>query len=335
MKRTGNLYGRIADYDNLRLAFYRAARGKRGKRDVLLYARCLDRNLRSLRKDLLNRSVEVGDYRYFVIHEPKERVICAAAFRERVLHHALMNVLEPELERFQIHDSYACRTGKGTDAALRRALYHTRRFRRFVKLDVRKYFDSISHPVLLDLLARRIKDREVLTLLQRIVDSYHTSDGRGLPIGNLTSQHLANFYLAHADHLAKDHLRLPGYIRYMDDMLFFADSGTELFATWRGLSNFVQIQLDLGLKPPVSGRCDSGIPFLGFVVKPKGVFLSRRKRRLARVRTETAFGMLESGVWTQDELVSHLQPVFSHLALARSTTFRQNLLKRRDHGHAE
>jgi len=155
---------------------------------------------------------------------------------------------------------------------------------------------------------------------------------KGVPIGNLTSQHLANFYLAHADHLIKDRLRLPGYIRYMDDMLLFSNSAEKLNAVHRQLVEFVNNRLDLVLKPPVTGRCLSGVPFLGFIVKPKGIFLSRRKRRLARIRTETGFRLLESGRWDQEEFSSHLEPVFAHIALARSLSFRQNLLKRRDQG---
>lgn len=107
----GNLYSRICDRENLSLAFYKAARGKRRKADVAAYERLLDRNLQLLREDLLARDVAVGEYRYFTVYEPKQRLICAASFRERVLHHAIMNVLEPVLDRFQITDSYACRAG--------------------------------------------------------------------------------------------------------------------------------------------------------------------------------------------------------------------------------
>ena len=121
MNRTGNLYACIAEPENLRLAFLKAIRGKRGKQEVLDYTVRLDKNLRLLRAQLLACQVDVGHYHFFTVHDPKERVICAASFPERVLHHAIMNVCEPVLERYAIHDSYACRTGKGMHAAVLRA----------------------------------------------------------------------------------------------------------------------------------------------------------------------------------------------------------------------
>ena len=148
MKRVGNLYDGIGEPENLRLAFLNAIRGKCGKQDVIEYTARLDENLRLLRDRLLARRVDVGHYHFFTVHDPKERVICAASFPERVLHHAIMNVCEPVLERYAIHDSYACRTGKGMHAAVLRAQAFTRQFPWYLKLDVRKYFDSIHHETL-------------------------------------------------------------------------------------------------------------------------------------------------------------------------------------------
>jgi len=125
---------------------------------------------------------------YFTIHDPKERTICAANFRERVMHHALMNVCEPALERAAIFDSYACRQGKGQLAAVQRAESYARRYGWFLKLDVRKYFDSIDHAVLRGLLREKFKDVVVLALFDQVLASYQTAPGRGLPIGNLTAQ---------------------------------------------------------------------------------------------------------------------------------------------------
>lgn len=332
MRRTGNLYDRIVDEDNLRLAFYRAARGKRLRPDVLAFECDIDSALRALQAELRLGEVAVGDYRYFTVWEPKERLICAASFRERVLHHAVINVLDPVLERFQIDDSYACRVGKGTEAALLRSLACCRSHAWFLKLDVRRYFDSIPHETLLRLLARKVKDRRLLALVGAIVDSYERLPGRGLPIGNLTSQHLANFYLAHVDHLVKDHLRVRGYIRYMDDMLIFGESSAALAAVERQVRSYIGDDLQLQLKPVVKGRAAGGVPFLGFRVYPGGIHLSRRKRRLAGARVRHAALMHHSGVWTDHEYAAHVLPVFAHLELARSRRFRHSLIQRWDHG---
>lgn len=241
-----------------------------------------------------------------------------------------MNILEPELERFQIHDSYACRTGKGTDAALQRALYFSRRNSHFLKLDIRKYFDSIPHDRLLGLLRRRVADRGLLNLLQQILSSYERIPGGGVPIGNLTSQHLANFYLAHVDHLVKDRLRIPGYLRYMDDMLLFSSSAQELRDAFCQVREFIRVDLDLAIKPPITGICAQGVPFLGFLVKPDGILLSRNKRRRSRDRVVGYYRRLESREWTQEEFAAHILPVFAHLSIARSRRFRHNLVEKRD-----
>jgi hypothetical protein len=262
MKRAGNLYGRIAEPENLRQAFLKAIRGKRGKAEVIAYTANLDRNLRRLHDQLSAGHVDVGHYHFFTIHEPKERLICAASFPERVLHHAVMNVCEPVLERYAIQDSYACRTGKGMHAAVRRAQSFARGYPWYLKLDIRKYFDSIPHAPLLRLLERRIKDKAVLRLIAAIVGTHDSAGtgvaaavppgggepdgaeavppasgsmegrppcrpivttGRGLPIGNLLSQHLANLYLGHLDHWIKETLRVRGYVRYMDDFVLWAE----------------------------------------------------------------------------------------------------------------
>ena len=213
MKRAGQLLAHIAEPANLRLAFWKAAKGKRARADCRAFQERLDINLAELRSELLAGAIRVGDYRTFTVHDPKERTICAAAFRERVLHHALMNVCEPVLERAAVFDSYACRRGRGQLAAVRRAESYARERGWFLKMDVRKYFDSVDQRVLLDLLGRKFKDAAVLGLFRQILASYQTAPGCGLPIGNLTSQHFANFYLAPLDRFIKEHLRCRAYVR--------------------------------------------------------------------------------------------------------------------------
>ena len=162
MKRIGNLYPVIAEPENLRLAFMKSTRGKCHKPDVIAYRAHLDKNLQTLRNQLLARDVDVGHYHFFTVHDPKERVICAASFPERVLHHAVMNICEPVLERFAIHDSYACRKDKGMHMAVHRAQTFTRRNPWYLKLDIQKYFDSIDHATTLELLARRFNRQSAI-----------------------------------------------------------------------------------------------------------------------------------------------------------------------------
>jgi len=192
MKRANHLVIQIAQMENLREAFLRASRGKRGKREVVAFSRELNVNLAALSRGILDGTVAVGDFHSFTIRDPKERIIHAAAFPERVLHHAIINVCEPVFERVAIDDSYACRKGKGREAALARAQSYARGNGWYLQMDVRKYFDSIDHAVLKRALRRKFKDAALLRLFDRIIDSYSTAPCRGLPIGSLTSQHFAN-----------------------------------------------------------------------------------------------------------------------------------------------
>jgi len=149
MKRTGNLINRIAEFDNLCFAFYKARKGKESKKEVLAYGKYLNSNLIALQKQIISGEVEVGNYHFFPIYDPKERQICAASFSERVLHHSIMNFCHPVFEKQQIFDSYATRLNKGTYSALDRASYFQRKYKWYLKLDIRKYFDSIDHTILL------------------------------------------------------------------------------------------------------------------------------------------------------------------------------------------
>ena len=327
MKRIGNLYARITEPENLRLAFLKAVRGKRGKQEVLDYTAQLDENLRQLREQLLAHQVDVGHYHFFTVHDPKERVICAAAFPERVLHHAIMNVCEPVLERYAIHDSYACRMGKGMHAAVLRAQGFTRQFLWYLKLDIRKYFDSIAHDRLLLLLARRIKDADVLRLFASIVGTYHTQPGRGLPIGNLVSQHLANFYLGHLDHWAKETLRVAGYVRYMDDFVLWAGDRAELAGHLAAVRGFLDTELALVLKENVQlNRSERGVPFLGYRVFPWRLALGPRARgRFAR-KLRAYERECHDGAWSEADLARHMEALLSYVRFADTVALRRRIV---------
>jgi retron-type reverse transcriptase len=226
MKRIGQLYDGIWDWDNLRTAFWKARKGAARNRSVQQFEARLDENLSSLAAELSEERVQSAGSTQFIIHDPKKRTITAPAFRDRVLHHAIMNVCEPHLDHWLIFDSYACRKGKGRLAALKRATEYAKAHGWYLKLDIRKYFESIPHDNLLRALHLKFKDKRLLKLLEQLIVS---DRGIGLPIGSLMSQHLANFYLNPVDRLCREQLRVPGYVRYMDDFSLWTDDG---FATW-------------------------------------------------------------------------------------------------------
>lgn len=328
MRRWGGLFPLICELDNLRLAHCRARRGKRLCPDVVEFERQLEANLRELRCNLLAGTFLPGAYRRFTVHDPKERVISVAPYRDRVLHHAVMNVCEPVFDTYQIHDSYACRRGRGTYAALDRARGFSRRNPWYLKLDIRKYFDSIPHDRLKGALARRFKEGEVLELFERVIDSHCTATGRGLPIGNLTSQFLANHYLTAADHFVKERLRRRAYVRYMDDMVLWGDGPGRLAVLGRRLTEFIGRELGLEVKSWCLNRVAGGLPFLGHIVNAEGaVALSSRSKRRYRARMVDACGRLECGDWDQDEFAAHAQALVAVTEYADEKDYRKTVAK--------
>jgi hypothetical protein len=329
MKRHGHLISKVADADNLRLAFWKAAKSERAKADFLAFRHRLDGNLSRLREELLAGAVTVGNYHYFKVHDPKERLICAATFRERVLHHALMNVCEPVLERAAIFASYACRKGKGRLLAVERAQAYARLHGWFLKMDIRRYFDSIHQPKLRELLGWKFKDPALLAIFERILGSYHNTPGRGLPIGNLTSQHFANFYLSPLDRFHKEKLRCGAYVRYMDDFMVWGGSGRELRAVCERVREFLVAELRLELKANTTiNRTALGMDFLGYRVFPSSMRLARRSKvRFARkfCRYEAAH---RRGQWSELILQQRMQALLAFIMPVESGAFRRHVLQR-------
>ncbi len=311
-------FERLASFENLFAAARKAERGKRFTHAAAVFNQRLAENLMPLRGELLSGSYRPGEYRTFQIFEPTHRHISAAPYRDRVVHHALCNVMAPLFERSFIADSYANRIGKGTHRALDRCTEYVRRYSHVFQGDIRQFFPAIDHRVLAARLARRIHDPRVLGLANLILDSsneqepaifYFPGDDlfsphdrrRGLPIGNLTSQFWANVYLDPLDHFFRDQLGAPGYIRYVDDFLVFSNDANRL-AEWRSEAGPFLDGLRLLLHPRKSRIYPTaeGIPFLGFRVYPAqrrmlagGV--QRARRRLTRQASEYAAGEVDRG----------------------------------------
>ena len=309
MKRDGDVYHRIADMDNLRLAFWKARRGKDDRPEVVGFRCNLEANLQTMRGQLLDESVPVGACHTFQIHDPKERTICAAVFRERVLHHAIINVCHDRFERFQIHDSYAGRRNKGTYAAIWRAAKHTRAARWFLKLDVRHYFETIDHELLKAQLARLFRERPMLDLFRRIIESCETGPGKGLPIGHLTSQYFANHLLAVLDHYIKEELRMRRYVRYMDDMVLWADEREPLLIAGKRIRRFLANHFRLELKAPCMHPAGKGLPFLGYVLFPDRVALAKRSRKRYHRKLHGLWGDRQACGCAQEAFAARVLPL--------------------------
>ena len=308
MDAPSDLYTQICSFENLYRAYRKARQGKRGKPLVAEFEFNQEEELLRLRDELVAREWQPGPYHSFFIHEPKRRLISAAPFRDRVVHHALCSQLEPSWERRFIFNSYANRLGKGTHRAILRCQGFARRYPYVLQCDLEQFFPSIDHAILRERLGRVTGEADVLDLIDRILQSgsgvfsgvydmrWFPGDDlwaalrrRGLPIGNLTSQFWANVHLNPFDHFIKRQLRCPAYLRYVDDFLLFAENKETLWE-WAAAIRQRLERLRLSLHPPQVYPVKDGIPFLGFRIYPthrrlkrrKGVAFQRRFRQLYR-----------------------------------------------------
>ncbi len=329
MKPKNNLYYLIPNQENLKLAFKKAARGKRDRREVIAFQNNFEANIRTLQNQLLRHDPDMGHYRFFKVCDPKIRTICAASFPERVIHHAVMNICEPVLESYSIHDSYACRKNKGSRKALAKAQHYARENEWYLKLDIRKYFDSADHMIMIRLLSRRFKDKDLLILFDKLLDTYHTKPGKGMPIGNLISQHLANFYLGYFDHWIKDELSIKAYLRYMDDFILFGPDKKYLKTMLSEIKQFLSQELELELNTNIQlNRCLHGVPFLGYRVYPHMIRLSQRSRSRFVHKFRKYEEKWQKGEWTEEELARHMEPLVDFTRAADSHGFRRNVIER-------
>lgn len=340
-----HMYEELCSWNSLLEAYRRAAKGKRGKPCVAAFAYRLEENLWDLRKLLLSETYCPQPYVSFYVHDPKKRLISAAAFRDRVVHHALCMETEPPFERSFVSCSYANRSGKGTHKALEQCQQFSRAYPYVLQCDVRQFFPAVDHDILREAIARKVTDERVLRLVDLILASgvgvlaeeyeqvYFEGDDllsglrpRGLPIGNLTSQFWANVYLSSFDHFVKRELRCAAYIRYVDDFLLFAHEKAQL---WEWHERIVRrlAALRLTIHPGSHPRpVREGIPFLGFVVYPdrrrvKGRNAVRFARRLREQMSQHARGVLP-----QQAVTASVQGWVNHVRYGNTVGLRKRVL---------
>lgn len=327
MKRYGHLFERVCAFDNLFTAAQKAMRGKKQKPHIAAFDLNLEKELIRLQAELLTFSYRMRPYRCFYVYDPKLRYICAADIRDRVVHHAINNFMEPLFERIFIYDSYACRKGKGHHRAVKRLQVFSRKRKYFLKADIKQFFASVDHQILKALLGRMIKDRMLQKLLDTIIDHPlpGQESGKGMAIGNLTSQWWANFYLDRMDHLIKDHLGVKCYLRYMDDFILLADTKTDLHDLRAEISRFLRCQLGLRLKESATflAPVKQGVPFLGFRVFPGLIRLQRQnvlRFRRNYIKKEQAY---LSGKMDEASFIRSANSMIGHIAQADTLRMRR------------
>lgn len=344
--RNGELFRELCEPVHLIRSARAAAKGKKRRPDAARFLLDLEPECLRLADELASGSWMPGAYRTFTIREPKTRVISAAPFRDRVVHHAIVSLLEPHFERRFVAHSYACRVGKGTHRALERATELSRRRRFVLKGDVMRFFPSIDHEILKGEVRRAIGDERMLEVLGRVIDGAGSTEAeqvwfaddclftpasrrRGIPIGNLTSQFLANVMLDRLDHLVMDREGYGDYVRYCDDFLVFADSRPELWSLRERIGHALG-EMRLVLHPRKGGvhSTASAVPFLGFTVR-------RGRRRLQRAglvratrRLRATVREFESGSIEGEVLQARVAAWHGHAAHASDPTLAARVVDR-------
>ncbi len=323
MKVCSHTYDDIISIENLLDAWQEFERGKKKKADVMEFKRHLMTNVLSLHKDLKDKTYMHGSYQYFVICDPKRRDIHKASVKDRLLHHAVYRKLYPFFDTTFIADSYSCRDNKGTHRAIKRFDVFARKVSRnhtrtawVLKCDIRKFFASIDHKILLDILKRKIEDKDVFKLLENIIRSFSSGVvGVGLPLGNLTSQLLVNIYMNEFDQYVKHHLKAKYYIRYADDFVFLLESKSSLEEVREKSEAFLTQTLKLTLHPNkvFLTTFASGVDFLGWVHFPyHKVLRTVTKRRMYKKMNEknlsSYIGLLShgNGVKISEEILTRI-----------------------------
>jgi len=339
-----NLWEQIIAWDNLWRAFRKAAKGKRGRPPAAGFEHQVADRLVALQTDLRSGRYQPGEYTHFYVHEPKRRKISAAPFRDRVVHHALCNVIEPMLDQTFVVHSYANRRGKGTHRALDYLQDCAKSYRYVLRADIVKHFPSLDHAVLRSTLAQVIRDEGVLRLIDHILASgvgvltdeytmvYFPGDDllavnrpRGLPIGNLTSQFWSNCYLNPLDHFILYELGCTGYLRYVDDFALFSNSKRDLWA-WKRAIHDKLAELRLTIHPGAQAvPVTEGIPWLGFIVWPHQRRLKARNTVSFTRRLEHNLDLYQAGHISFAELDASVRGWINHVRYGDTWGLRQRL----------
>jgi RNA-directed DNA polymerase len=331
MKRYGSLWEDITAFENLRQAARQAQQGKRYRPNVLAFNYNLEGELLNLQAELRQRTYSPGSYTTFVIRDPKSRLISAAPYRDRVVHHALCNIIIPLIDRTFIHDTYANRSGYGTHRALKRCTDFARTSRYVLQCDIRKYFPSIDLTILKSTLRQKIKCPDTLWLCDRIIDGsndqgeeveYFPNDTllspiqrrKGLPIGNLTSQFFANLYMNGFDHFVKEQIQAQKYLRYVDDFALFSDDRPFLVDARLAIEAYLT-NLRLRLHPIKSQLFETkhGVNFVGFRILPDRTRIRNDNLQRSRDRCRQMQQDYTAGEIPLSDVVQRLRSWEAHL----------------------
>lgn len=324
MRRHGNLFQKIVKTENIHRAYCKARKGKRWQRKVQGFEKNLEDNIENIRQSLISKTYTTSEYRTKMIHEPKKREIFILPFApDRIVQHALMNIIEPIWDSMMIHNNYACRVGKGIHAGSKKTMEYVRKNDYCLKCDVSKFYPSVDHAILYRILQKKLKCADTLWLIKNIIYSY--PGGKNVPIGNYTSQWFGNMYLNELDMYIKHELRCKNYIRYCDDFCLFHNDKTVLNTAAKNIESFLLNRLNLRFSKCDLFSVSHGVDFLGYRHFRKYILLrkstaKRVKRRLARLPR-----LFEKGRITKEQFESSIASTWGWLKWANTYNFQLSL----------
>ena len=323
MKRHGNLYEAICDPENIFKAYRRARQGKGWQRVIQSFEANLVGNLAGIEADLRSHTYAPAPYRIKKVYEPKERDIYVVPFRDRVVQHAIMAVVSPIWDGLLISDSYACRVGKGIHAGSRRTMQCVKRNQYVLKCDISKFYPSMNHETLFEIISHKIKCPPTLGVLKTIIDS--APGETNVPIGNYTSQWFGNLYMNEVDQRAKQVYHIKDYIRYCDDFLFFSNDKQDLRAIGDELPGWLRENLQLKLS-----KCDlfpvsHGVDFLGYRHFRTHILIRKSTVKRVKKRMKLTSRQFAAGQLSKDCYRSSLASTMGWLRWANSYNLRRSL----------
>ncbi len=340
MKVSHNTYYKLTTKENIFRGFKEFLKGKKRKQDVINFSKNRDANLESLHREFISKTYLPGKYSQFIVRDPKTRIIHKANVIDRIVHHIVSDVLEDSYDSTFIYHSYACRKNKGTHKAVlalqkmgTKESKNNRRICWILKCDISKFFASVNHQALLEILSRRIKDQDFIELLEKIINGFHSdktvdlTNKKGIPIGNLTSQLFSNIYLNELDQFVKHKLKVRFYLRYADDFAFISYDRGYLLGLIGPLQKILKDTLDLELHPKkiILRKFSSGVDFLGYIIFPKYILpRTKTKRRLVR-KIHEKVKQFKAGEISEESLNQTIQSYYGFLIHANTYEFKQKL----------
>lgn len=340
MKSYNHLWQKFVSFNNLYKAYILAKKSKPNSFQISNYFFNYEKELFSLQKALIRDTYVLGPYSTFKIYKPKKRVIKFVSFKDRVLHHAIQNIIEPIFEKSFIYDSYACRKNKG----IHKGLYRLKKLvqsektpKYFLKCDVRKYFLNVDQEILKKIISKKIKDKKLLKVIFKIIDSDHSEFGekKGIPIGNLTSQLFSNIYLNELDQYVKNKLKINYYFRYVDDFIIFADNKRDLHIYKEKIRKFLftKLKLDLPINKAKIRLTKAGVDFVGYQIYPKCVRVRSINIKRFKKRTKKLLIKYNHKTINTQTLKSSINSFFGYLKHANGFRLKNKLIELITHNY--